>query len=381
MENYSAQAYESTENRFMKNLLFSLTILLFALPSFGSSDFKKAYPNRVWNFPKDHGEHKNYKTEWWYYTGNLASKDGRRFGYQLTFFRTALGEKPLDLSKRESNWATSQLYLAHFALTDVKSKSHVSFERFVRGIPEMALVQDKPFLVRVKDWTAEGKHPGDVTLKASDKNGVSISLTLTTEKPIVFQGKNGFSQKGRKKENASFYYSFTHLMTKGTITIGDKNFEVSGKSWMDHEFSTSILEKTQRGWDWFSIQLDDKRELMLFQLRDTRGKKYNYYSGTLISKDGTSRELDFQETTFEPGNLWTSLKKNVSYPTSWIISLPEEEITLKVSTPLKTQEMNTSVRYWEGIIDIEGKIKKENISGKGYMELTGYNESMHSRFQ
>lgn len=325
--------------------------------------FKRADTVRDFSFPLDFGPHSDFQTEWWYYTGNLSAKDGRDFGYQLTFFRRALSP---DEIKRESNWATHQIYFAHFALTDVDSGDFYSSEKWSRGAAGLAGSQSDPFKVWIDNWSAVGNGE-NVRLSAQD-NEVSIDLTLKSEKPIVLQGDEGLSQKSREPGNASYYFSQTRLDTKGRITIKEDEFEVKGLSWLDREWSTSALGQNQEGWDWFSIQLDDGREIMLYQLRLKDGGIGPFSSGSVVEKDGSVKQLSADDFEIKPLHTWKSPKTGIIYPSKWKISIPEYNLELTVTPLLKNQELNLSFTYWEGAVQVRG----DSLSGKGYAELTGY---------
>jgi len=327
------------------------------------SGFKRVQIPREFKFPQDLGPHPEYQTEWWYYTGNLSSKDGRDFGYQLTFFRRALS--PFEIN-RESNWSTNQIYFAHFALSDIESGKFYSSERWSRGALGLAGAESDPYRVWIDNWSIEGE--GDnFKLKAND-GPVSIELTMESMKPAVLQGDKGLSQKSGEPGNASYYFSQTRIDTSGSILIGGSEFKVSGLSWLDREWSTSALGENQEGWDWFSIQLDDGREIMLYQLRLKDGGVDNYSSGSFIEKDGAVRQLKADDFKIQVLDTWKSSKTGIEYPSKWQISIPKHDIELNVVPLLRNQELQVSFIYWEGAVKVSG----DGISGKGYVELTGY---------
>ncbi|MEM7008245.1 MAG: lipocalin-like domain-containing protein [Thermodesulfobacteriota bacterium] len=363
------------------NLLF-LILILFALASCsednGSAEsvnvseslsgttaegFARVDKPREFSFPEDFGPHPEYQTEWWYYTGNLSTKDSREFGYQLTFFRRAL--TPEDI-KRESDWSTNQIYFAHFALTDIKNEKFYSTEKWSRGAAGLAGAQTSPFRVWIDGWEITGD-PKKVQLNVSDGD-VSLKLSLMPLKPIVLQGDKGLSQKSRDPGNASYYFSQTRINSKGKITIDGQVFEVSGLSWLDREWSTSALGEDQEGWDWFSIQLDDGREIMLYQLRLKDGGVDPYSSGTLVLKDGKTLPIKSKDFDIKVLDNWTSPETENVYPSKWSISIPKYDINLTVTPVQNNQELLLSFVYWEGAVRVSG----EKISGKGYVELTGY---------
>lgn len=325
--------------------------------------FARAEAPREFKFPEDFGPHPEFQTEWWYYTGNLSTNDGRDFGYQLTFFRRALSPENI---KRESNWASNQIYFAHFALTDIKSGKFYSSERWSRGAAGLAGAQSNPFRVWINNWSIEGDHK-TVKLQADDEE-LSIELSLKSLKPIVLQGDRGLSQKSSGEGNASYYFSQTRIQSLGTITIDQVPFEVTGLSWLDREWSTSVLGEDQVGWDWFSIQLDDGREIMLYHLRLKDGGIDPYSSGSFVEKDGSATRLKSSDFEIEVLDTWKSSETGITYPSKWGINIPSHNIELTVVPLLKSQELLLTFTYWEGAVKVSGK----GLSGKGYVELTGY---------
>lgn len=325
---------------------------------------------RAFKFPDDHGPHPDYQTEWWYYTGNLDAADGRHFGYQLTFFRRAI--TPTEIP-RASDWATNQIYFAHFALTAVKNNSHTATERFSRGAAGLAGATGNPFRVWLETWdaTARNNDGSRVQLRADDA-GRALDLTLTARKPIVRQGDQGLSQKSADVGNASYYYSFTRLDTTGTITVNGETLAVKGLSWMDHEWSTAVLGPNAVGWDWFSIQLSDQRELMLFQIRQKDGSIEPLSSGTLIEPDGTTRHLARDEFKIDVRSTWKSPATGATYPGSWNVALPSENLQLNIQPYVADQENLVSIIYWEGAVAVSGQSGGGTVTGSGYVELTGY---------
>jgi len=318
---------------------------------------------REFKFPQDLGPHPEYQTEWWYYTGNLSSKDGRDFGYQLTFFRRALS--PFEIN-RESNWSTNQIYFAHFALSDIESGRFYSSERWSRGAMGLAGAESDPFRVWIDNWSIEGE--GDnFKLKAND-GPVSIELTMKSMKPAVLQGDKGLSHKSGEPGNASYYFSQTRIDTSGSILIDGSEFKVRGLSWIDREWSTSALGENQEGWDWFSIQLNDGREIMLYQLRLKDGGIDPFSSGSIVNKNGDLTPLKAADFEIEVLDTWKSSKTGIDYPSKWRISIPDHDIKLTVIPFIPNQELQVSFIYWEGAVKVSG----DTVSGKGYVELTGY---------
>ena len=338
--------------------------------------FARADRPRVFRFPDDHGPHPAYRTEWWYYTGNLKAAAGRHFGFQLTFFRTAL-KAPADRAGRTSAWATQDVYMAHFALSDVATQRFYAFQRLSRSALGLAGASAVPFRVWLEDWSVTGEtaaeQPGSMQLSAEEQD-VALDLRLTPDKPIVLHGRNGLSQKGTAAGQASYYYSLTRLRSAGIIRLGDEEFQVQGLSWMDREWSTSVLGETLRGWDWFAVQLTDGQELMVYQIRRQSGDIHPLSSGSLVAADGTAQALTAADFQIEVLQTWRSPADGTVYPAKWRLRIPGEAIELTITPYVADQEMHTLIRYWEGAVRAQGTVQGRPLAGDGYVELTGYGE-------
>ena len=338
-----------------------------------TAGFAVAVEPRTFEFPRDHGPHTDFRNEWWYMTGNLDAADGRRFGFELTFFRFALVPEP---TASESAWRTNQVYIAHFAVTDADGQKFYVAERFSRGALGLAGADSDPFRVWIDDWeiasTTTESDREQWRLQASDDD-FALGLQLVAEKAAVLNGDKGLSQKSAVSGNASYYYSITRWQTEGQMRLGDEVFTVSGLSWLDREWSSSALASDQQGWDWFALQLSDGSELMIYNLRKTDGTQDAYSGGTWTSAEGKSRHLDRDEFTLLVTQQWTSPKGGI-YPSAWDIELPGLGLVLDVVPVLDDQELFTTVRYWEGAVDISGTLGGAKITGRGYVELTGYAE-------
>ena len=332
--------------------------------------FARADVVRAFAFPVDHGPHPDFQTEWWYYTGNLDAADGRHFGYQLTFFRRAIS--PTDTT-RDSDWGTRQIYFAHFAITDVKNNDHWAVERYSRGAAGLAGASGAPYHVWLEDWDALSLNTDGsrVQLRAED-NGHALALTLDAAKPLVLHGDQGLSQKSSGAGNASYYYSFTRLATEGSLTLNGEKIAVTGNTWMDHEFSTTVLGENAVGWDWFSIQLSDKREVMFFQIREKDGTIEPLSGGTLVEPNGQSRALARAQVNIQVLDKWTSPKSGGTYPASWTVTIPSANIQVTLKPYIADQEMHISIVYWEGAVNVSGTSNGAGVKGNGYVEMTGY---------
>ena len=332
--------------------------------------WREAEAGYRFDFPRDHASHPDYRIEWWYYTGNLEARNGRRFGYQLTFFRTGIVREPAV----ESRWAVRDLYMTHFAVSDIEEKKFYSFERINRAGIGWAGADTSSYRVWNEDWEAH-LDGGDHLLRASE-DGFELDLRLAPAKPEAIHGTGGISQKGPSEGNASHYYSITRFQTAGRLVVGGESLDVTGLSWMDHEFGTSFLEQSQVGWDWFSIQLEDGRDLMLFQIRGEDGSRDPRSSGTLIDAAGRASHIGFEEFALAPGERWRSAASGAAYPVTWTIELPGYDLRLEVRAAFEEQELrteeSTGVTYWEGSIEVEGAAGARRLRGRGYLEMTGY---------
>lgn len=356
-------------------------------PTINQSQFRPALPGYEYVFPRDHYSHPAFQTEWWYYTGHLRSATGKTFGYQITFFRSALMPR---LINRQSKWATRDVIFAHLALTDETNQKFYFTDRISRSAAGLAGARNTPANgqpdIWLDDWNMQFKSGnGDqqnakafgIADDGSTKFGIELSHSAL--KPLAIHGQNGISQKSAGRGRASHYYSFTRLKSAGKIRIGEQEYAVSGESWFDHEFGSNQLSKEQAGWDWFSIQLDDGRELMLYQLRLKSGKIDPFSSGTLVEKDGTTRHLKHNEYQIEVLDQWRSPHSKATYPSRWKVTLPHEKIAIEITPTVADQELNTqrstNVTYWEGSVRVTGTQR-----GKGYVEMTGYETEFNGTF-
>ena len=361
----------------------------------GSSDttgYDRADRVIDFSFPADHGPHPGFQTEWWYFTGNLDGDDGAAYGFKFTIFRSALS--PPDSATvttvssdpaTASDWRTNQFYMSHVGVSAMDRAWHRSAERFARGGAGLAGARAQPFRVWLDDWEMQSAEPVEQTpdatpndatfplrLQMSDED-MGFDLTVTPQKPPVFQGDRGLSQKGPGTGNASYYYSYTRLDTEGQIMVEGDTIAVTGQSWMDREWSTSALAEDQEGWDWFSLQFDDGRELMYYQLRQDDGTPSSFSKGLLVDTDGSSTLIERSDVELEVTDTWTSdLDGESTYPVAWQMRIPEYDLDLTIESYFPGQEMDVSVRYWEGAVQINGTAGASDLSGRGYVELTGY---------
>ncbi|MBE0698927.1 MAG: carotenoid 1,2-hydratase, partial [Anaerolineaceae bacterium] len=341
----------------------------------GGTDYERVTGPRPLVLPRDLGPHPDFLTEWWYYTGNLAAEDGRRFGYQLTFFRRAL-QPPADRIRRSSNFAVEQVYMAHLAVTDVTEGKFHAFERFERGSAGLAGASGDPlYQVWLRDWSVEQVSENEYRLQAT-QDGLSLDLRLVDQKGLVLQGDRGYSQKGSDPGNASIYYSQTRLETSGTLNLDGGTYSLKGLSWLDREISTSALSKGQVGWDWFALQLDDGSELMVYVLRRSDGTPDVFSKGTLIQPDGKTISLAREDFQIQTKATWLSPHSSANYPSEWTVKIPSKDLFLQVKPLLADQELNLSFTYWEGAVEVLGTHAGVPVSGSGYVELAGYARSL-----
>ncbi|MBN2012825.1 carotenoid 1,2-hydratase [candidate division KSB1 bacterium] len=363
---------QTNTNRTKQSDNTSNSVLAMMSSSTDDTGFKKAIEPIPFQFPRDFGPHPDFRTEWWYFTGNVSDSTGRLYGFQLTFFRTAMSP---DSVIGDSEWRTSHVYMGHFAITDVVNNTFYQAERFSRGALGLAGAQSEPFRVWLDDWMIE---------TASDQSGSEIAvhvyaaddshkldLRIVNEKPLVLQGNNGLSRKGPEPGNTSYYYSYTRLTVSGRITLDGEQHAVTGHAWFDREWSTSALRPDQAGWDWFSLQLDNGYDLMWYQIRNKDGSLSPFSGGSLVDDDGHRIEIKPNQVTLNILSTWKS-PTGITYPSEWEIIIPSEKLQLHIAPQVKAQEWTGQFRYWEGVVTFDGIFQNKKTNGYGYVELTGY---------
>ncbi len=338
-------------------------------------------------FPQDHGPHPDYRTEWWYYTGNLASETGERLGFQLTFFRRRISPPGADKSwpsSPGSAWRARQIYLAHAAITEISRGRLLHAEEVARGALGLAdaRISGEDTTVFVKNWSVSLGQAAH-SIKAATGN-FSFDLTAKPLKPPVLHGQSGYSLKGRTPERSSCYYSFTRLGISGEVIIEGRSLPVTGLAWMDHEFSSAPLDEDLAGWDWLSLQLDDGTELMIYFLRHKDGSISRASSGTYVDAGGEPLHLSREDLSVETDRVWKSPHTGAVYPSRWRIGVLPLGLDLEVTPNLADQELqtpeSTRVTYWEGSVQIRGTARQRRaVSGSGYVELTGYQRNIGNR--
>ena len=347
-----------------------IAILLLGLCPAWAADWSVARPGWSYRFPADHGNHPDFKTEWWYFTGNVATAEGEKFGYQLTFFRQ--GVRRPGSAKMASRFVVNDVKFAHFAVSDLAGSRFHHFQKFARGAFGEAGFDEGDRIAWINSWTCERTGENGFRLRANE-GGIAIDLELAAAKPPVIQGRNGVSQKSEGEGRASHYYSLSRLETRGTITLAGKTHQVAGTSWFDHEWATNQLAAHQKGWDWFSLQLGDGTELMLFQIRTDDGKQDPHSAGTFVFEDGTDLKIGQAGFSLEPLAWWRSPKTGANYPIEWRLEIRALDLELTVTPSLKNQELDAApFTYWEGAIHADGTRKGQPVSAVGYLEMTGY---------
>lgn len=359
----------------MKSSAFCVAIFLAIFPAL-DAPYREALPGYRYEFPRDFFAHPDFQTEWWYTTGNVKTLDGRAFGYELTFFRQGANR---DESKRGA-WDVRDLYFAHLALSDLDGGHFYHSERINRAGPGIAGVSPEEGKVWNGNWSAIWNKNGLQQIEARNES-FQLSFILRSEKPPVIHGENGVSQKAEGAGHASHYFSQTRLATTGVIRLDSKSYKVSGFSWMDHEFFTHQLSSKQAGWDWFSIQLEDKTELMLFILRRKDGTIDPFSAGTYVDASGKSVHLRAADFSLQSrGAIWKSPASGAVYPVAWNVSVAKLDFSLVAKTKLPQQEITGKTKlapnYWEGAMEFSGTRANAPIRGFGYLEMTGYDRAL-----
>ena len=332
--------------------------------------FARVEQPREFIFPADHGPHDEYRTEWWYFTGNIDDGEGQRFGYQLTFFRF---RPKADETGGASRWRTEHFYMAHFALTDIDNETIHAFERFSRAAAGLAGASSNKLHVWLDDWFAEATSQETFPLRIrAREDRIALDLSLQQGKAIVLHGEDGISVKNSEPGNASYYYSYTRMPTEGRVSVDDRAYTVRGNSWMDREWSSSALGKEQLGWDWFALQLSNDHELMYYRFRRADNAVDRFSYGAVVLPDGSVATLGFDQVELDVLDTWPSPGSGVIYPSAWRLQVPAHGLDLSIRPALADQELDLSFRYWEGAVKFDGSFGANDVNGRGYVELTGY---------
>jgi len=346
----------------MRSILAIFILLGTLLFVHGEDAWLSAQPGWDYQFPRDFGPHPDFKTEWWYFTGNLRAADGHEFGYELTFFRQGISQNP----PAGSRFIVRDLRFAHFTISDLSGGKFYFQEKTSRGAFGEAGFGSGSRLAWIDDWELQRQSNGTFALRAKAEK-MAITLNLESQKPLVIHGENGVSAKSSEAGHASCYFSLTRLKTSGRLVLNGHSFAVDGQSWFDKEWASNQLAADQIGWNWFCLQLDDHTELMLYQMRRRDGTPDPASSGTFVDSAGRTTHLRAADLQLTP------LKKWNDYPVAWQVRIPSLQLDVKVTTPLPDQELALgTINYWEGAIRIEGTRGGHPLHGVGYLELTGY---------
>ncbi|MEQ8819859.1 MAG: lipocalin-like domain-containing protein [Sumerlaeia bacterium] len=365
----------------MTRFAFAPLLILLGLASFfpatvRSEGFQRALPGFAYEFPRDHGSHPDFQTEWWYFTGNLETESGRPFGYELTIFRTGL-IPPGDPRAGASPLVPSNVFLGHFAISDITNEAHENWEAVGReGLGQAHGATDR-LDVRVGDLAVR-MEPDETILLTAEVEGAALDFRLSPAKPFVIHGENGVHQKASDPGQASHYITYTRLNTEGTLTWRGEDYAVRGLSWFDHEFGSDQLSGEEVGWDWFALQLANGEDLMVYGLRRADGTFNPQSIGTLVGPGGEKTLLPKSAYDIRPTGTWTSPHTGAVYPMGWEIEVPQFDGALRVLPRFEDQEMlteqSTGTNYWEGAVTVEGTWRGAPATGKGYVELVGYDK-------
>lgn len=339
------------------------------LPAPDSAGFEQALTARPFEFPRDHGPHPGFRQEWWYLTGNLDAADGERFGFELTFFRFALAP-PQAASPQDSAWRSREIYMAHFAITDVARRRFAYAQKLSRAALGLAGAEAAPLRVWIDDWQLDAPGQMQWRLRAAQP-GYRLELELTASAAPVANGEAGLSRKSDRAGDASYYYSVPRLSARGRLTRAGTALTVTGLAWLDREWGSGALAPGQAGWDWYALQLSDGSALMFYALRGRDGRRDPHSAGTYIEPGGLARPLASSDVAIEVTGTWNN-PSGARYPARWRIRVPALSLEAQLTPVLAGQELATTPRYWEGAVDVAGTRGGSLLGGRGYVELTGY---------
>jgi predicted secreted hydrolase len=349
------------------------------LPGGDAPGFAQALAPRLLAFPRDHGPHSEFRQEWWYLTGNLEAAGGERYGFELTFFRFALAPPAAGAdtgtaatsAPNRSAWRTREIYMAHFAITDVAAQRFRFAQKLSRAALALAGAQAAPLRVWIDDWVLDEAPSQPLWRLRAAQPGYALELELRPLTPVVLNGEAGWSRKSDTPGSASYYYSIPRLEARGRLLRDGRPLTVRGLAWFDREWGSGGLSAGQTGWDWFALQLDDGSALMFYALRDRGGGRDSHSAGTWVESSGESQRLPAGAVDIEATDHWTN-PEGVRYPAGWHIRVPTLALDVKVRPLLADQELKTAPRYWEGAVDVDGERAGRTVRGRGYVELVGY---------
>lgn len=355
-------------------LAFFLCLIALVSGAQAEVRFPDIVPGYSVEFPRDEGSHPEFRTEWWYVTGWLQDESGAPLGFQLTFFRTRPGTE----EDNPSRFAAKQVLFAHAALSDPRHGKLLRDERSAREGFGLATAKQGGLDVAIDDWSLRRSESDSQTMyqAVAAATGFSIQLELRASRSPLLHGKGGYSQKGPDPLTASYYYSLPQLQASGRITIGQREHQVRGVAWMDHEWSTVFMDADTQGWDWLGANLDDSGALMVSRMRTKGGEQRWAFASWISGKDGTQRTFSPADIQWLPGRRWRSPRTGIEYPVEWQVRLGERTIRLQ---PLMDDQENdargsTGTVYWEGAV--RALDERDQPLGRGYLELTGYGKRL-----
>jgi predicted secreted hydrolase len=349
----------------MRKVLVACLLLLLSLGAASAGEFGEITKDYTPHFPQDFYYRDGYRLQWWYFTGHLFTPEGREFGYELTFFVAGVQRKEF-----RSRFGVRNIYISHFAISDAKDSRYSFYDNSDSGAYGFAGADGKKLHV----WVRNDEMEGTISRMhlAAAGGDTSLDLTLVPVKPVILNGDKGYSRKSEESPDiASWYFSYPDMKTGGRLSFGGRTFPVTGRSWFDREISSGTMGKNEKGWDWFSVQLDDGRDLMLYLMRKKDGTADRYSSGTFVYPDGRYRHLTLGDFTVTVLGHYTSKKTGARYPSGWRVQIPSEDLTLRIIPLIRDQEFvassSTGNHYWEGDCEVRG-----SSVGRAYVELTGY---------
>lgn len=352
-------------------ILSAILLAVFIVACAPAYTLNHSVPTKPVSLPDDLAAHYWAQTEWWYYTGHLKADNGKDYGYEITFFKRITNEDtvPEFFIPIPAYWFKDVPMIGHFALTDITDKKFKAKD--VNNFFSKVKADDKKYDVKVDKWT--GREEDGKQILHAEMKPCSVDLVLEPSKPAALHGQNGIVNKGGMHSN--YYYSFTNMKTSGTLTCDGVPVKVEGKSWMDHEFGTMKMAYPQVGWDWFSVQLDNNHELMLYSIRDAKDSKNDHIGGTFVLPDGKAMPIAKEDIDIKILDYWHSDETDSQYPNLWEVSVKSLDLKLTLNPYIKEHEINLKpIPYWEGSVKITGTLKDAPVQGEGYVELTGYSK-------
>lgn len=355
-------------------------LLIFGFVAQGGSareNFQIARKGYEWDFPRDHFSHPDYRTEWWYLTGILESGQ-KQYGYQFTIFRQGLNGEP----STNSRWFSDQVYLGHFSWIDLNGETHRSFQMLSRELSGVAFADThSPGSIRLRTARLTPGNPWQLTI---NQGQTKLQLRLKPTRPPLFQGPDGYSRKGSEPGQASQYYSFTRMKTEGRRVTASGTQVLHGITWFDQEFGSSQLSDRQEGWDWISLRLSNGADLMVYRLREEDGSITPQSSATIRYRNGAVEYIGASDWQMKPVEYWKSSETGARYPVEWNLLIPQKNINVTVRSRFPQQEMvlagALTAPYWEGVIRAEGQWGDGSVKGEGFLEMTGYVDSLSGSF-